>query len=182
MDVDTLDESSFQLLAGLSRSILYHDRQQKFYCACKTVIPALGLCLAVVLLIFMLQFPNVVLLLAVMLLFVSCIWAHSMSMTKEMTHMNLSMGFTFLEGFMYYDSISEEDINFVTKKRLDLESNEPPVMYLLNELCQRSYERSIGVEMTNVEIPWWRKMLVNLLSQEDWTKEKFHGLPQANES
>ena len=174
MNTDDLDDDTFHLLAGINRSARYHDRRRMFYENWNSVTAVLG---AVGLTAGGIQVYDVSHLWAYVL-GVGALWCAidgALGVAKKaVTHAGLAVRFVLLEKvFASGENLTKEQIEKIRKQRLELESSEPPLLYLLNELCQISYERSIGAETNEAKLPWWRKCLVYLLSQEEYTRENF---------
>ena len=175
MNTDELNDDTFHSLAGIARSARYHDRRRGFYENWNSVTSALSaLALAAG---------------SVRIYQSSEIWSYVLGFgavwcaidvalgiaRKAVTHSELSVRFVLLEKrFSLGKSLSDEEAREVRDQRLEIESREPPLLYLLNELCQRSYERSIGVTHDSVKLPLWRRCLVYFSSQEEFTKKAFN--------
>ena len=172
--VDDLDDRTFQMLAGINRSARYHSSRQRFYSGWGSITAALG---AVMLA------SGGVKLFEVSEVWAWALWAGAVwcgidaalgIAKKASEHSDLASRFTLLEKkLIASQSLTDDEYMTVAEERLELESREPPTLYLLNELCQMSYERSIGAASETKPVPLWRKLLVHFASQEEWTKRRF---------
>ena len=174
MIYDDMDDRTFQLMAGINRSARYHGARQMFYGGWGSITSVLG---AVLLAAGGIKLYDVSTVWATVTWIGSAWCAIDAALgiaRKSAEYSDLASRFTFLEKrFVSGESLTDAEYEEVLKERLELESREPPTLYLLNELCQISYERSIGVESEARPLPFWRKWLVHFTSQEEWTKRHF---------
>jgi len=176
IDTSKLDDRTFHEYAGIVKSARYHNRRRMFYENWNSITVAMSAAMLAaggVLQIYGDTSP-----IWSVLLFAGAIWCavdSALGTSKKAgVHNELASQFTQLEKrFASGRNLTDDEFEEARNLRLDVESREPPTLYLLNELCQMSFERSIGVEHSTHRLPSWRKLLVHFLSQEEYTKSEF---------
>ena len=176
MDEAELDSRTFRLLAGINKSARYHARRRMFYenwNAITTAMSAAVLAAGSILQVYATTSRYWALLLGA-----GAVWcavdAALTTSKKAGLHNELAGQFAQIEKrFASGENLKDQDFEDIRKSRLDIETREPPTLYLLNELCTIAFERSVGVKPPPVHVPKWRMLLVHFLSQEEYTIKAF---------
>ena len=175
---EKLSDPNYQLWTGINRAARYHHRRQMFYERWNAITAALsGILLASGSVVHYYEVTTGVVFWTVLLALGAawCVVDASLGTNKKANlHSNLAHRFIQLEKTFAVDrDLSDEERESAIRERLEIESNEPPTIYLLNELCQYEVERSVGVKGEAMKrlakIPNWRKSLAPLFSQQNFT-------------
>ena len=173
-----LDERTYDLLFGVCRSIRYHSRRERFYEIWSSIT------------IFVMIFGSSSAVAASLIdLGESFGWLHTaisvivaafgaaevavgITARRANVHADLARRFIALEKrFAHGRDLEDVEFEKLTRKRLEIESSEPPSLALLDTMCYLELLRAFGASKEDPHIPWWRRFLANVVSQPSYVQE-----------
>ena len=148
-----------KLLFGVRRSIRYHSKRQAFFERIDRWLTFALLLLGSGSALSILQDYKAVGLAVTCISSLKLVFAFG---SKANRHAQFVKDFTRLEKRLYGDE-SAETVAAVTRERLDIESAEPPVMHVLNDLCHNELLQAMGYDAKTLRSNWvqvgWHKRL-----------------------
>ena len=172
--LDKLDDTNFDLLFSIRRSVRYHMHRRRFYEAWNTYTITVALVGGSVSLVaFLGNYLHDYL--PIFLAFVSLVaiidLAFGPTVRKAGHHGELARCFIELEKiFAKGENLTKDQIEVATKQRLEIEASEPPIMRLLDVMCHYEIMKSIGHEKPLPRIPLWRRIIVHIGSQTTYAR------------
>ena len=170
------------LLFGVRRSVRYHSRRQKFFQNCHTLLMIFTMVAAS--LTFAANYPSSTLaeswpdwimhwLPALIALFAIVDVVIGFS-NKAWRHGDFMRGFNDLqcemEALHLKGNASADDVARLTKERLRIEADEPPVLHVLNTICHNELMRAMGYRQDEmVKITFFQRLLAPFF---DWREQR----------
>ena len=172
---DHLSERSYNLLFAIRRSVRYHNYRQQFYELRNSLTvmvgvlggsSAAGVFFAGLSSTWLWWLPGA---LSGAVAFFSALDLAVGTARRANLHADLGRQFIFLEQQFSSDrDMAEGLIDDMTRKRLDIEAEEPPPLRLLDAICHFELLRSMGDEKDHPPIPWWRRAAADFFSQSSY--------------
>ncbi len=178
IDTGDFDGKTYQLYAGINKSTRYHNRRRMFYERWNAITISLASAALAVGSVFQWQEPNAMV--GAVMAAVAALGVIDTALgtaKKANLHNELSTQFAMLEKrFAIGRSLDDDGYRQVIEARLDIESREPPTLYLLNELATMEFERSVGAcDTPPPKVGVWRRVTVQLLSHQHYAERRFPG-------
>ena len=160
-----------KLLFGVRRSVRYHSRRQGFYRNCHTLVMvsallsgsatavAFGTAVSEGLSLWVKLTP------AMIITVLSAFDLVLRFSDKSYLHADLCSKFIELERQLEAgrSSLSHELVEKVTDQRLTIETNEPPVLKVLDTLCHNELMRAMGYEKERlIKVGFWQRLFAQL--------------------
>ena len=168
---DHLDDRTYDLLFGISRSVRYHNHRRRFYevwnslTVTVSVVGGSGAVLA------FLGGPHseVAAALAALVALAGALDLCVGTARCANQHADLARRFIGLEQrFSHGRSLTDAEHEELTRSRLEVEATEPPPLRLLDAICHYELLRALGDERQPPRIPWHRRVLANWFSQLEY--------------
>ena len=173
MEPNDLDDRSYKLWFGIDRSVRYHNHRRRFYEGWNTVtvtVAAVGGSSAVA--VFFSTVPDWAA--------AACAAGVALASALDLAvgtarcanlHADLARRFIGLaQRFAHGRSLGNAEHEEITRRRLEIESSEPPVLRLLDVICHYEVLRALGDERSPPKIPWPRRFLALWLSQLEYVQ------------
>ena len=172
--IEDLDEKTYEILFSIKRSILYHQHRRRFYETWHNITILISLTFGFITVGFLLsdmhKYLNIIV--ASVVATISMLDLAKNPNQKSNLHADFARKFINLETQIDLNtSLSNKKYSLILKERLNIESNEPSILHLLNALCHYQILRSLGDEVMHPIIPCWRRVLSHFFSQENYAKE-----------
>lgn len=176
IDTDDFDDKTFQLYAGINRSTRYHNRRRMFYERWNAITISLVSVILAVGSVYQFTQPEPIVGFVLAAASAWCVIDAALGTSRKANlHNELATSFIGLEKkFAIGRSLSDDEYQEIVKARLDIEVREPPVLYLLNELAVREFERSVGSEIEKISLNPLRRLAMHFFSFQDFAESKFH--------
>lgn len=160
------------LLFGIRRSARYHNRRRRFFDnmhRLKTALSLLAGSAAMVAIMATTKNDNIALAASAIVTFVSTIDLVVGSTTRARLHADLARRFIDLErAITLAKDQNEADIQEWTAQRLLIEADEPPILRVLDILCQNELLLAMGYERTELYgVPWHKRWFAPFFNIRD---------------
>lgn len=152
-----------KLMFGVRRSIRYHSRRQGFFERLHIVTSFIALMFssAATVALFGDDALGVAKWLAFIVTAAAAVDLVIGTAGKASTHAVLARRFIQLE-MRLLDATSEEDLTAAQRERLAIESDEPPVMHVVDMICHNEMLREMGYDQSHYAgIRWWHRLTAN---------------------
>lgn len=159
-ETDSLDGRWDGMLFGIRRSIRYHQRRRAFFDRCDQLGNVFSLVFGSAAIYGVLDkdYHALALIASGLVTVLSAVNLVFGSAQRARLHHDLSRKFTELERQML-GRPSAEVYQTISEKRLDIESEEPPVLHVLDCLCHNEQMRSEGYRREDLaQIKWWQRL------------------------
>jgi len=153
---ECLKDKQHDLLFGVRRSVLYHNRRYHFFEKTNNYIECLQYFLILVF------FTKKELSLFCFIFYVMTDQTKNQMFRKTTLHSGLVKRFIALEKKIVKvgDNIDDDTLNNFTTERLDIEANEPPILRGLDCICHNQLMRSMGYDKKDfVTIRWYQRLV-----------------------
>lgn len=171
MEVITIERKSHDLLFGVRRSTRYHNRRRMFFDRLHKITVSFSIIFgSATVSIALSQAGRLwVSICAALVAVFSAIDLVFDAPQFSRIHNDLARRFIDLEKEIITSPVlSEEDIRRFTAKRLEIESNEPPVLRVLNILCHNELMRAMGyADDALAKIPRCKRILCHFFDLND---------------
>jgi len=173
--MEELKKIKDNLLLDIRRSIRYHNRRRMFFerlhVIFSTFILLSGMTAFTTLLSEMKDGKEYAIYASFIVALFSAVDIVVGTSKKARLYLDLSRRFINLEKSMIINNeISEETINKFHAKRLDIESEEPPVLKVLDSICHNELARSMGSEKKEyVKIRFYQRLFAQLFDLREHT-------------
>lgn len=173
--IEKLDNDNYNLLFSIRRSVRYHIHRRRFYEAWNriTILVALiGGSSSVVTTIGSYGPEYMRLLLPIVVSIVAAFDLAVGSTTKLAgNHGELAQRFIELEKvYSKGKNLTESEFEDAVNQRLRIEASEPTPLRLLDAMCHYEILKSYGDKKDHPKIPWYRRIMVHLLSQTTYAR------------
>jgi hypothetical protein len=165
---DALSQSWSDLLFAVRRSIRYHSRRRMFFDRLHTITSAVGVIFGSATILAVLTeagHPYAVLAAAVVTIFSALDLVIGTDRSARL-HQDLARQFINLEKRMLSLAAdpTAQDLKYCTGERLDIESDEPPVLRVLDVLCHNELCRAMGRERAHMaKVAWYQRLFAQLI-------------------
>ncbi|WP_093633846.1 hypothetical protein [Paraburkholderia aspalathi] len=159
-ETDSLDGRWAGMLFGTRRSIRYHQRRRAFFDRCDQFGNVFSLIFGSAAIYGVLDkdYHALALIASGLVTVLSAVNLVFGSSQRARLHHDLSRKFTELERHML-GKPSEDVYQMTSEKRLDIESEEPPILRVLDCLCHNEQMRSEGYPREDLaKIEWWQRL------------------------
>jgi len=145
---DDIEEDWHKLLLGVRRSTLYHNRRVKFFDGVRKRISMLVLIsgFGTITMLLAAMGESYVLGAAVLVSVMSAIDLVFEPASHARLHNDLKRRFINLEKKIIVKEESQKELARLVSQRLEIESDEPPVLRVLDVICHNDLMRSMGYE------------------------------------
>ena len=143
----SIDDDFHDLLFGVRRSIRYHTRRRSFYDRFNSSVNAVSVIMgsATVYGVLKVQAQDVAIIAAAIVTVLSAINLVVGSSRQARLHHDLCRRFIALEKKISTSSVKDAEVlSELIAERLDIESEEPPVLHVLNSICHNELARAMG--------------------------------------
>ena len=172
IDVDKVDDRTYVLLFGVSRSVRYHNYRRRFYELWNSItvtVSVLSGSAATAALLALTDKSLAVAALTALIALVSALDLAVSTVRKANHHAELARRFIGLEKeFSHGESLTDEQYEQLTRERLEIEATEPPPLRLLDAMCHYELMKALGDEREPPDIPLWRRLLAHCMSQSHY--------------
>ena len=166
-----IENKVFGLLFGVRRSIRYHNRRRSFFDKFNSITNALALIMgsATVYGALKTNLEGIAILAPAFITIFSSINLVIGSTRQARVHHDLCKRFIFLEKMISEcRNPDENELAKWTSERLDIESEEPPVLHVLNSICHNELLRAMGYSKEDcVEISWLQRFLAPFIDFQE---------------
>ena len=170
-----LDDRTYDLLFSIRRSVRYHQRRRRFYenwnsiTVASAAIGSSAAAAAFAVGVGWSAFPVII---SGLVAFLSAFDLAIGTARSGDLHAELARKFNSLEQrFAHGKNLDDSEVEQITKGRLEIETNEPTTLRLLDILCHFELLRSAGDKRQYPAIRWWRRKLAHWLSQDDYAQQ-----------
>ena len=173
IDIDKVDDRTYVLLFGVSRSVRYHNYRRRFYELWNSITVTIsvlgGSAATATVLAITGDAPLAVAALTALVALMSALDLAVSTVRKANHHAELARRFISLEKeFSHGKSLSDEQYERLTNERLEIEAAEPPPLRLLDKMCHYELLKALGDKRKPPLIPWWRRFLAHSFSQTQY--------------
>ncbi|RQZ24047.1 hypothetical protein DIE14_23100 [Burkholderia sp. Bp9017] len=161
----TLDRRWSDMLFGVRRSIRYHQRRRAFFDRWDQLGNVFSLVFGSAAIYGVLEadYKTLALVASGLVTILSAVNLVFASAQRARLHHDFARKFQEIEQEMLV-SPDEQVLQDVSRKRLDVEADEPPVLHVLNCLCHNEQMRADGYPASNLaKIKWWQRMFAHFV-------------------
>ena len=171
MEAQDIEKKSHDLLFGVRRSVRYHNRRRMFFDRLHKITVSLSLIFgSATISVALSQVDRIwISICAALVAVFGAVDLVFDAPQSARTHNDLAKRFIDLEKMIVVlPALSEENIRNFTAKRLEIESDEPPVLRVLNIICHNELMRAMGYADTMlVKISWYKRFLCHFFDLND---------------
>lgn len=180
--METIDKELRDLLFGVRRSVRYHTRRRLFFDRLhkfSTFLSALAGTATVASVLAKLPAPWTIAFAAAVAVFSVIDLIIGTAQAARLHHDLARQFFTLEKDLISLQNPSQEDINRLTGQRLDIESNEPPPLKVLDSICHNELLRAMGYNQSEyLTIKWYQRLFSQLFDVKEYDIKK---LPTPNQ-
>ncbi len=158
----TIEEKWHDLLYGVRRSVRYHMRRRRFIEQWNSVIIISSVIFGVVAVAALIQNDALDLRLTTIIAEIGAIVLAISTFRLARQHADLCKRFILLEKELTSLQVDESEYAGLNHIRLDIEMDEPPVLHVLNKLCDNDMVRAMGYpEDQMLDIKWHQRIVAH---------------------
>ena len=170
---DNLERQVHDLLFGVRRSSRYHMHRRQFFESCNTLTVILSLIggSGAFIMFFVPIWPWLQPVMAGLVSLAAAVNLAIGTVRRADHHGQLARQFIELEMQFAERDLDKKAIDELTKARLHIEMEEPPIKRLLDALCHFELLVALGYETKNPSVPLWRRAMMHVVSQASYARK-----------
>lgn len=165
-DRQHLEDEVFDLLFGVRRSVMYHNRRRAFFDRIRNIKNILSVIFGSATFFSVLTSAGkeYALVASAVIIILSTIDLVVGTSNRSRLHFDLAKRFLILQKAIIGASLpTNEDIQKWTQERLDIEMDEPPVLRVLDSICHNDLCRATGCGQEEfVTLTWYQRLFAQI--------------------